>query len=377
MKRIFGSFRSLAAVLAVTALLLEGALRGLALLPGKTAGLASDPQLGIVGLPFVSVGAVKTNSAGFNDREHGPGAPAPKAIFIGDSFTFGVTSFHQNFPYLVEARLGGQEMFPVVNLGVPSTGPQEYLAMVQKRAAPLHPEWIIVTLFVGNDVHQAHPNYRTLIFLGETRLLYDPLRLGTRLDAYYLPRAVRKVAKRISWLGSATEETIRVCVTTPETAARLTPFLLGVYSGELVVYEQPDDPLMREAFLGLKRIIAELADSAAAAGTGVLFVIAPSEIQLNTDLQASVLRCLGASSGSYDFTKPQRLLREYLDARKLPYIDLTPAFSRYSTTQTYTLHDTHWSPFGNRVAAESIAASLGELRSQAAPTERRKPHGGG
>ena len=190
---------------------------------------------------------------------------------MGDSFTFGVTSFDQNFPYLVEAKLGGQAVFPVVNLGVPATGPQEYLAMAEKRAIPAHPDWIVVTVFVGNDIQQAHPHYRTRIFLGGARLLYDPLRLGTRWDEYYVPRVAYKLAETLKRLGFENEETIRACATTPEVAARLTPFLLKVYASELaVVAKQPDDPLMREAWLGLQSILTRLAQSAAAAGIRVL-----------------------------------------------------------------------------------------------------------
>ena len=65
--------------------------------------------------------------------------------------------------------------FRVVNLGVPSTGPQEYLAMIRRRALPMRPEWVVVTLFVGNDIRQAHPDYRTLVYLGGARHLHHPL----------------------------------------------------------------------------------------------------------------------------------------------------------------------------------------------------------
>ena len=368
MKRIFRWLGTAAFVLVASAVLLEVALRILALVPGKAAGLTSDPQVGLVGLPHVAVGEVKTNSAGFNDRESVAGAPPPKAVFIGDSFTFGITSFQQNFPYRVEAKLGGPSVFPVVNLGVPATGPHEYLAMLKNRALALQPEWIVVTLFTGNDIHQAHLHYRTLIFLGGARLVYDPLRLGTRWDEYFLPRVAYKFAQEVHRSAFESAETVRACAKSPEGAARITPFLLKVYAGELPVYEEPDDPLMHEAWDGMKHFITALADSAAGADVRVLFVIAPSALQLDPDLRASALSCLGKRSEGYDFSKPHRLMREYLEERGLPYVDLAQAFAQYPAAQTYALRDTHWSAFGNQVAADAIAAKLIELR--AAPPSR-------
>ena len=182
MKPLLRSLLSLAVVLAITALLLELGLRALALLPGRAGGLASDPDVGIIGMPHVANGAMVTNAQGFNDREFATAALPPKAVFVGDSFTFGVTPFAEAFPHRVEDLMGGPDTFRVVNLGVPSTGPQEYLAMIRRRALPMRPEWVVVTLFVGNDIRQAHPNYRTLIYLGGARSMYHPLRLGTRVE---------------------------------------------------------------------------------------------------------------------------------------------------------------------------------------------------
>ena len=182
MKPLLRSLLSLAVVLAITALLLELGLRALALRPARAGGLASDPDVGIIGMPHVAYGAMVTNAQGFNDRELAAAALPPKAVFIGDSFTFGVTPFAEGFPHRVEELMGGPDAFRVVNLGVPSTGPHEYLAMIRRRALPMRPEWVVVTLFVGNDIRQAHPNYRTMIYLGGARSMYHPLRLGTRVE---------------------------------------------------------------------------------------------------------------------------------------------------------------------------------------------------
>ena len=98
MKPLLRSLLLLAVVLAITALLLELGLRALALLPGRAGGLASDPDVGIIGMPHVANGAMVTNAQGFNDREFATAALPPKAVFVGDSFTFGVTPFAEVIP---------------------------------------------------------------------------------------------------------------------------------------------------------------------------------------------------------------------------------------------------------------------------------------
>ena len=367
MKPLLRSLLLLAVVLAITALLLELGLRALALRPGRAGGLASDADVGIIGMPHVANGAMMTNAQGFNDREFGTAALPPKAVFVGDSFTFGVTPFAEAFPHRVEDLMGGPDTFRVVNLGVPSTGPPEYLAMIRGRALPMRPEWVVVTLFVGNDIRQAHPNYRTLIFLGGARSMYHPLRLGTEWSEYYLARALRTLAERYL-PGAPTNESIAACATSPATAARLNPFLLNVYDRELEIYDVGSVTRMKDALAGISDLVGQMAARTAASGARVLFVLAPSEIQLDQNLRDSVLRCLSKRDARYDFLQPQRLLGEQLETQGLLYLDLWPALSRYPTSATYTPLDTHWNAFGNEVAAGAIAAKLRELR--AAQTTR-------
>ena len=90
MKRFLRWLLSLAVVLAI---LPELGLRALALRPGRADGVASDPDVGIIGTPHLAYGAMLTNAQGFNDREFATAALPPKAVFVGDSFPFGVTPF--------------------------------------------------------------------------------------------------------------------------------------------------------------------------------------------------------------------------------------------------------------------------------------------
>jgi lysophospholipase L1-like esterase len=106
---------------------------------------------------------VRTNAAGFRG---GP-LPGPKRpgvyriVALGDSFTFGFgVRERQAWPARLAARLnahfGGAPRVEVVNLGVPGTGPRDYLWHAAHTGVGLQPDLVVVGLFANdvNDVYQ-------------------------------------------------------------------------------------------------------------------------------------------------------------------------------------------------------------------------------
>ena len=101
-----------------------------------------------------------------------------KAAFIGDSFTFGALPYKEVFPNLVANLQGGRDEFPIINLGIASIGLKEYLRIAASRLPDLKPKFVVVTLYMGNDIHQSHPDLQTLLFFGQVKLLPDPWRFS-------------------------------------------------------------------------------------------------------------------------------------------------------------------------------------------------------
>jgi SGNH hydrolase-like domain, acetyltransferase AlgX len=61
---------------------------------------------------------------------------------------------------------------------------------------------------------------------------------------------------------------------------------------------------------------------------------------------------------------PNRVVAEYCRAQGLPCFDLTPVFvnaSRESAEPLFKTRDAHWTPRGNRMAAEAQAGHLATL----------------
>jgi hypothetical protein len=101
------------------------------------------------------------NREGFADVEPEEAMKKPhRVVCIGDSFAAGVVPHHLHYTTVAE------ELFPdleIYNAGVVNTGPREYLEVVRTSAVPLHPDLVVVTLFVGNDLTDAQRGNPSLV----------------------------------------------------------------------------------------------------------------------------------------------------------------------------------------------------------------------
>ena len=90
-------------------------------------------------------------------------------------------------------------------------------------------------------------------------------------------------------------------------------------------------------------------------GARFLVMIIPDEYQVDAKLRAAVISRMGRRPSDFDFDRPQRRLRQFLDAHDIEYVDLLEAFqSRGGRQPLYRLRDTHWNAAGNQLAAEQL-----------------------
>jgi hypothetical protein len=130
----------------------------------------------------------RINSRGFKDVEF-PTQKAPgtiRVIALGDSFTYGAVPYASNYVTLLKHalrdRFGNVE---VLNMGIPGTGPRDYLELFVTEAAALEPDIVVVSLFLGNDFVSSTRRVRSYIY--ELARYVVRLRTQTTQQVYHGP----------------------------------------------------------------------------------------------------------------------------------------------------------------------------------------------
>ena len=297
------------------------------------------------------------NSLGHPDEEWGPRvAGVPRAATIGDSFSVGVVPHRLHFTTVAERRLGRGE---VCNLGVIGVGPDTYLQLLVTEALPLHPDVVIVDLFIGNDLRLDSQRARPIDWLepwldaDRLLLLKIPRRLlqvareqEGELEALPGPTARSGAAGAAPWLDDPALEPPSF---TEEAFARIEQ--RRAREGCL-----PDKPPDWEA------LFACLLEMRRACGTTPFAVmLIPDEFQVEDDTWALATDCLDGER--FDRDRPQRVLTAWLAEQGIPCLDLLPALRRVPPVadgrrHLYHLRDSHFNARGNEVAGDELAEFL-------------------
>ncbi|MCP4660616.1 MAG: hypothetical protein GY856_34890 [bacterium] len=331
--------------------LLEVLLRICAQYPGNSAIFVSDAKVGFRARPHVKIRSNRTNSSGFNDIERSKVKKHEfvRVAFIGDSFVFGAVPRKNNFVSVFEAlaeRSG--ERFEALNMGIPAAGPENYLDVLRNDAVEMQADVVCVVFFVGNDIFQSHPDFRTRVWLGAPRaLLRSPFLLRPSGDYFYTYKLLRgglrvtrnRWAKmRSSQRGTFSNDTflevehkrLQICLLDPSSD------LVSGYRGSVELLDQ----MRRESVRYGKEFFV---------------VLAPDQFQVDTRLRSILLSRYKESSALYDFERPQAILGAALDSHSIAVLDPLPDFQRQEAeAPLYLPNDSHWNERGNRLAAESI-----------------------
>ncbi len=109
------------------------------------------------GKPYADDWNFKLNSLGFKDEEFSEKKEKVYNILgIGDSFSFGVVPYQYNYLTLIESQLNQQNAnFEVLNMGIPSIGPKEYLSLLVQEGLIFQPDMVLLSFFTGNDFDQS------------------------------------------------------------------------------------------------------------------------------------------------------------------------------------------------------------------------------
>ncbi len=325
---------------------------------------------GLAYAPFEVVGDFKLNSRGLRTPECGL-EPAPgvrRIVALGDSFTWA----SGGVPYdTLWHRVVGRELarraeveVEVVNLGIPSVGPDFEERMWELEGARLSPDLVLHALFIGND------------FIDLRGSLADQDALDTLARHSYAVRLVRNLLllRRARWSqgeDAAAEvdepdEGLTGGYVLPERSKRYRSDR-SKFSREthrrivfrrLVVCERDRAEAFDAACGRIGEILRELQRAVTAAGGRYVVILIPDEFQTDRELRDEVLDLYDLESEDYDWERPQRALVEILEREGIEYLDLLPVLRDSTPGTTFRKHGTHWNIQGNAIAAEALLEDL-------------------
>jgi len=357
---------------------------------------------------------VRTNAAGFRGGPL-PGAKPPgvfRIVALGDSFTFGFgVRERQAWPARLATALGARSGRPVevVNLGVPGTGPRDYLWHLAHTGLALEPDLVVVGLFANdvNDIYQLD-RFGTRSPLFALASLRDgglaPRPWWKRAANAALPNLYARAARLVSGpreAHAAGREAAAPVAPDPETLvgalgarygvrdavvaryralvpadrSTLTPVLAGEPLGQdmrpallLSALVDPDaeaDGVLlrsagrRAAWGTTADLLRRMVRLARAHGAATAIVVMPASEQVDRS-RWSVLAAAGfhLDPAMLGDTTLVDAVRRVGDEESVIVVDLVQEFRRHRDAGLYYRLDEHWNARGQAFAAARLADAL-------------------
>jgi hypothetical protein len=296
--------------------------------------------------PFATYLGMQTNAGGFHDTAWT--VPKPPGVFrivaLGDSFNVGIVPYDENVLTLLERELSRRCGSPVevANLGIASTGPREYLHVLNDEGRLLDPDLVLTCVFVGNDIGVVREGSH--LRPGNWLALAVGSRLSRMFDEW------RRRAPPVA----STEQ--------PKIGAPMSPerYLRMVVEDYLPTLGAAPPPSIERRWSSTLEVVERIG-ALAGAGRHAIAVY-PCEPQVDPELLAQGCRAAGVDPSTIDLAGPGRRVAERFAPAGVPVCDLLPAFAaRRAEGRAYEPNETHWNAHGNRIAAEALADWLEPL----------------
>ena len=356
--------------LIVFLLLAEVALRTYARFGPKGFFLQTDAEAGLVVdshrlRPGQIAHGFPANARGYFDTPFSQHKPPGtfRILALADSFGVGTVPYPDNFLTRLEtaldARRPGTRRVEVYNTGVQAIGMREYLHILTTEGPAYDSDWVLVCVFVGNDIHRSRPatllqkeGWTLYVAAARTwRLWRHPPRPPDRRT----PTPTRPASRRDESLPTFDEDTYLAIEHTRIDVARR------------------DRGKTARGYAYVAHVLAEI--KRVTAGR-VTVLIVPDEYQVDPALFAKLVHRYRLNPGDFDLDQPQRLLSETCRRLGIAYVDVLPAFRRASRHGSlYACQDSHWNTPGNHLAADLLVPIMEQtiVRTTGAPASQPMP----
>ena len=290
----------------------------------------------------------KLNSRGFKDVEFtDKQAGQVRILAVGDSFAYGVVPYEYNYLTRLETQLQKKwRNVELYNMGIPGTGPRQYVQLLKDEGFQYQPDIILVNFFVGNDFLDSLPDRK--LTQPSSYLYLARLFKVIPLLLHYSEMEMNPVAKKY-------------CDGCGSIPADLFYRIEGLRS---FIYVK-DNSRFKKALTAAVDYIDEINRMGSKSGAKVIVALLPSEIQTSRRLQRIVKNRFHPELpwDDWDLEQPNRMLMAALAKKDIPWIDLLPGFREKGKAGKvlYRLRDTHWNIAGNQLAVEILNDRLTKL----------------
>lgn len=332
--------------------------------PADTVGWTFRPGIDITMNTGERDARILTDRDGFRVGARGRLAGDRTVLLLGDSFMAALQVDHEeSLAGLMEAGLPSMvgATVAVRNAGVVAWDPPQYLLRARSLLGREPYDLVLVAVYLGNDVVDTALDYfapREPVARLRVRV---PRGLGGGEVADALVRPVDQYLRERSHLHVLLRNQLQFL--------RMRLGLSSAYFPEGLRIQEADEP--RWAFTA--DLLAEIQREAEAHGIPTLFVLIPSDFQVDTALLDAHAWAFGIELEDVDLEQPNRLLRREMEARGLEVVDALPALREAFARGVYGYGrvDSHFSPEGHRVTWELLAPRLAEILSR--PSEGSDP----
>jgi len=293
----------------------------------------------------------RINSHGFRGKEFDPKKPpgVTRVLFLGDSITLGGRLPEEAiFVEQIQKSLNsnGSRRFEVANAGVGDIGLTEEIEILKTSGLAFQPDLIVLCWFLNDgrppvgfpeEVIYRNPFIRWFNSQEWLRKSYFIGFLYDKIRQYVMAKQLKLMDsenRRFQWAEPYNE---RKWVAEEKAFAQLIDAAKFDWGD---AWNQKSRERMFEQ-------IRELKDFANKNRTQFALVALPVSAQLIAKFQSSLIN------------EPQRDLKSFCLAEKIPFLDLLPSLRKHLNEQIYYDH-CHYTPRGNQVVAESILRFLRE-----------------
>ena len=325
---------------------------------------------------------IRTNSAGFRDREHRLEKPKDvlRVAVLGDSYieAFQVSQ-HEMFGTVLEEELnsrqfGGDQKVEVLSFGVSGYGTAQELLLLRHHVWQFDPDVVLLAFFPSNDFR----NNSSLLESQQLRPVFEIVDEELVLDNSfqteppYLYASSDSFRFKMSLVNSSRVLQLIQAVRTGEFSARQSERSQRQTITEVRdrigldddCFKPPADDEWRHAWKLTERLIQQMNHEVAERGSRFAMAVVTAGIQVTSDTEKRQEYCkaLGVSELNYADSRLSRLGQEL----EFPVIVLSEGMRVYGQKSGVNLHgfentqpgEGHWNVAGHRVAARLCAEQL-------------------